>query len=475
MEVTTLIRRRAETSGLWGTLTLLPLAIVGCDGAIATTDGGRSGTDAPGPDVPWLDAPGADAPGLDALVVGSDTGPIGPGTCDPLPAPTGPTIRLGPADEAMLAARVSGAASGTTILLEDGTYHVATGDEATSRLIFRNASVTLRSVSGDASSVIIDGEYLVNELLYVVASDVTIADVTVTHAVDHLVHIVTEGAADVRRVRLHGLRLVDGGEQFVKENPGGGGGFVDDGVVECSFFQLTDAGRPHIERTPGGCYTGGIDMHQARGWHVHHNRFEDIYCAGEGLAEHAIHYWVGSRDTLVENNTIVNCARGIGFGLVDSGTSRSYPDDPAPGLFVGHYDGTIRNNVIFADIPYFDTGIELDQARGARVFFNTVVSSDAATGFFSSIDYRFANTRVELRNNLVRRITERDGGMATRGTNLETTDLGLFADVAALDLHLAAGAAAAIDQGEVIAGGGLDMDDETRDAGAAPDLGADER
>lgn len=449
------------------------LALVGCPGPSEDADGGGGHTDAPGADVPGLDAPGLDAPGTDAPVVATDGGPLPvPGNCDPLPAPTGPTVTIGPDDEDMLAQTVRDAASGTTILLEDGTYHPSTGDEASSRLVFRNAGVTLRSVSGNAAAVIIDGEYEVNELVYVAASDVMIADVTITHAVDHLVHVLTEGAADVTGVRLHGLRLLDGGEQFVKENPGGSGGFVDDGVVECSYFELTDAGRPHVERAVGGCYTGGIDMHQARGWHVHHNRFVGIYCAGEGLAEHAIHYWAGSRDTLVENNTIIDCARGIGFGLVETGAMRSYADDPAPGLFVGHYDGIIRNNVVFGAIAYFDTGIELDQARGTRVLFNTVTASASATGFFTGIDYRFANTRVDLRNNLVRRITMRDGAMATTGSNLETTDLGLFVDAAAHDFHLAAGATAAIDQGEVVVDPGLDLDDDPR--GTLPDIGADE-
>src|SRR4029079_6116150 len=105
----------------------------------------------------------------------------------------------------------------------------------------------------------------------------------------------------------------------------------------------------------------------------------------------------GARDTLVEQNTVINCARGIGFGLVESGATRTYADNPYPGVvYIGHYDGLIRNNVIYASIPYFDTGIELDQARGTRVFHNTVTHSTAATAAFSSIDYRFANTRVEL-------------------------------------------------------------------------------
>jgi hypothetical protein len=238
---------------------------------------------------------------------------------------------------------------------------------------------------------------------------------------------------------------------------------------------MTDAGRGRVERAPGGCYTGGIDTHGARGWIVRDNRFDGIYCASEGLAEHAVHFWVGSRDTVVENNLIVDCARGIGFGLTQSGASRSYPDNPYPGVsFVGHYDGILRNNVIAASIRYFDTGIELAQARGARVYHNTVFAAPSASGFFSPIDYRFANTVVDARNNLVSRaVTRRDGAMGTVSNNGEMAAAALFADPASNDFHLRSTAAAAIDRGVVVAESGRDLDGVAHDRGA-PDLGADE-
>ncbi|MBW2461968.1 MAG: right-handed parallel beta-helix repeat-containing protein, partial [Deltaproteobacteria bacterium] len=284
--------------------------------------------------------------------------------------------------------------------------------------------------------------------------------------------------SDVTGTRIYGMRFIDSGEQFIKINTGGGGAFFsDDGAVECSFFQLTDAGRPHIERSPGGCYTGGIDAHSAQGWVVRNNEFRDIYCAGEGLAEHAVHFWSGSRDTLVENNTILNCARGIGFGLIENGVSRDYADDPYPGVaYIGHYDGLIRNNVIFGDIEWYDTGVELSQARGARVYHNTIWSTAAATGWYRSIDYRYANTDVDIRNNLVRQIGARSGAMGRVESNAEGVDASTFVDIGMSDFHLAAGATVAIDQGvDLGAAAGVDMDGETHDSGSAPDLGADER
>ena len=149
---------------------------------------------------------------------------------------------------------------------------------------------------------------------------------------------------------LYGIRFIDGGEQFVKVNPNGTrGAYVDQGRVECSSFELTNAGRPHIEPNPGGCYTGGIDVHGGWDWVVRNNRFASIYCDNGSLPEHAVHFWTGSRGTLVENNVITNCGRGIGFGLGDTRGERVYPDRPYGGALLGHYDGVIRNNVIWAN------------------------------------------------------------------------------------------------------------------------------
>jgi hypothetical protein len=104
-----------------------------------------------------------------------------------------------------------------------------------------------------------------------------------------------------------------------------------------------------------------------------------------------------------------------------------------------------------------------------------VVSADSATGFFSSIDVRFANSVAEVKNNLVRRITQRDSGSGTFESNAEMIDPDIFADPTAGDLHLTDDAAVAIDQGVDLGGeAGLDLDGEPHTRGA-PDLGADER
>ena len=119
---------------------------------------------------------------------------------------------------------------------------------------------------------------------------------------------------------------------------------------------------------------------------------------------------------------------------------------------------------------FFDTGIELEQARGTRVLHNTIIHPDTA---FASISHRFANTLVTLENNLVRSIRARDGSSASGDSNLEGAADALFVDVAGHDLHLVPGAAAAIDQGVPLDDAGNDIDDEPHTEGP-PDVGADE-
>jgi hypothetical protein len=387
--------------------------------------------------------------------------------CRALAPASAPKVRVGPAQAATLPAIVSRAPAGATILLADGTYRVR------STLAVSRPGVTIRSLSGRPGAVVLDGGYATGDLIAVAASDVTVAELTLTRTSHHLVHIVPkDGGPTIRRVRLYRLRLIDGAEQFVKVNPNAArSAFADSGRVECSSFRLTDRGRPHVPSNFLPCYTGGIDAHGARGWVVRLNRFDNIRCA-EGLAEHAVHFWTGSRDTLVERNTIVDCARGIGFGLGErTDWARTYTDQAAA-AYVGHYGGIIRNNVVVAGRPGMDTGIGLEQARGARVYHNTVYAGARATGYFSSIDYRFPSTTADIVNNLVTRITARDGARARRGRNVEAVPARWFRNPARLDFHLSR-AAGAIDRGVPVSGAGLDIDG-TRHAVGPPDLGADE-
>ena len=393
--------------------------------------------------------------------------------CPPLPPPAGPTIEVHPAQADDLRAVVAAAPSGTTVLLHDGVYDMSAGD-AVSRLVFTAPGVTLRSFSGDRDAVVLDAADQTDELISILASGVTIADLTLRRAWNHPVHVSGDGVP-ITGVRLYNLRIVDPGQQAVKVNPIGAG-WVDDGALECSALELTDAGRARIR---DNCYTGGIDAHAARGWVVRRNRITGFWCPA-GLSEHAIHFWKSSRDTLVEGNAILDCARGIGFGLGATGDGRTYPDDPYPGIpYLGHVDGAIRDNFVaaadpdlFASQSGFDTGIAIEQARVVSVAHNTVASIAAP---FSSIEWRFGDTLVDVVNDLVtHNLRPRDGAQATLAGNLESAPAAWFVAIAGGDLHLAGPALPPVGAGVELPPGvaGDDFDGQPRDAG--PDVGADE-
>ena len=235
------------------------------------------------------------------------------------------------------------------------------------------------------------------------------------------------------------MHVVDPGEQAIKINADATQTlFADHGVVRCSHLELTDAGRTHIRNN---CYTGGIDGHRARGWQIRDNLIEGFWCAS-GLSEHGVHFWTGSRDTLVERNVIRNSARGIGFGLGQGTPGRAYGDAPAAGgANLGHYDGVVRNNAVFAGDDRlfdsgsgFDLGIGLEEACGTRVLHNTVFSTRAP---FSSIEGRFLRTTATVTNNLAsHNLRVRDGASLAQAGNLLGAPAALFVDAAGGELHL---------------------------------------
>jgi len=377
--------------------------------------------------------------------------------CTPLPPPAGPIIEKFPADAGNLRATIAGAASGTTILLHDGSYDMSGGD-STHRLIFSTPGLTLRSVSGNREAVILDGGYVTGELVSIAASNTTIADITLRRAYFHPIHI-SGPDSPIENVLIHNVHIIDPGEQAVKVNPVGAG-TVDNSTLQCSHLELTDVGRPFIRNN---CYTGGLDAHAATGWLVRRNLIEGFWCS-TGLSEHGIHMWRQCVDTVVEENLIIDCARGIGFGL-------------GPGAD-GHTGGIIRNNFVaagdpglFASTSGFDSGIGLWGADDAEVYHNTVASTQAPSA--SSMEWRFISTSVTLVNNLLTdRIWDR-GGVAHLATNTEYAPLSLFLDVDSGDLHLADSNSGPVDAGTPL--GGLcdnDFDGQPRDE--APDIGADE-
>lgn len=465
-------------------LGLLTLGVspVGCG-----DDSGNSGSDASvGDDANLDDAGAGDAdihqdggstPDATSDPDGSTPPPTG---CGPMEAPTGETVEVHPTDADTLRDIVMSAEPGTTILLHDGTYDMSGGD-TTHRLSFYTDGVTLRSYSGVPENVVLDGGYVTGELVSIAASDTTIAEVTLTRAYYHPIHITGASDRDIETPHIYRVRIIDPGEQAIKINPSAELFYADRGVIECSHIELTDSGRPEIRNN---CYTGGVDAHAAWDWEIRDNTIIGFWCDA-GLSEHGIHLWRTCRGTLVERNHILDCARGIGFGLsaTAGGNVRTYPDDPYPSSgYMDHIDGVIRNNFIsasntslYASSSGVDSGISLAQARGAQVYHNTVAFTDTP---FCAIEWRFENTDAVIMNNLVtHNLMPRNGAQAALDGNLEGASLDLFLDGAGGDLHVdpgAPGANSVLGSGAALTPGLCDEDIDGETRNQPPDIGADE-
>lgn len=410
--------------------------------------------------------------------------------CPALAAPTGGTV-VSTAQQ--LVDAVDDAAAGATILIADGTYAL-NGNY----LLIDVPNVTLRSQSGNRSAVIIDGNYEGGDIISIVASNTTIADLTVQRSHYHLIHVHTGGRdANVLNTKIYNVHLQDASEQAIKinfDNQPGAQYFPDVGEIACSRIELTDAGRPHVNPTISGCYTGGIDAHGARDWHIRDNLIEGFWCPN-GLAEHGIHLWNGSRDPIIERNLLVNNARGIGLGLHGNTPNRSYTDMTCPGTAsaIIHYGGIVRNNFFYADDPDmfdsddgFEVGIGLEHACGAQVLHNTLFSTRSGAPTWGMVETRFSETSAIVKNNLGNRdIMSRNmtsGELAAQITsagNITNATSGMFVHATSgsgLDLHLTAGSNTAVDTGATLSGNETVTHDFDGDARSGlHDVGADER
>ncbi|MGH1341986.1 MAG: hypothetical protein ACRBN8_10570 [Nannocystales bacterium] len=352
--------------------------------------------------------------------------------------------------EMSLRQAVSSASAGDTVLLADGTYVLPDADAGGySGIYITTPDVTLRSQSGDAEAVVIDGAYRSHgngsAPVTIAASGVVVADLTVQRSVFHLIHIWADGDAAI----VHNVHMLDGGQQFLKSSVDNGS--VDDVEISCSQFLMSNEGRDNVwgyGDAAGNttCYTGGIDTHNARDWNVHDNLFDGIYCTADGvprpahgrfpelrgnmtytggLSEHAIHMWDSESGTghMIAGNRILNSARGIGIGLVDT-----------------VYGTRVINNTVFSEHPgsrEHDVGIIIERGVDMVVAHNTVFMSDPAA-YGSGIEIRWGETSdMTLHGNLSnRQIRSRDGAEFADVGNLQAGEDGWFVDAPAGDLHL---------------------------------------
>ncbi len=338
------------------------------------------------------------------------------------------------------------------IHLAPGTYKL------TETLVVTAPHVTLEGQPGARRQVIVQGDGMslaarIGNLIRVSGSHFTLSGMTLRRSRWHLIQIAGEDGAEAPVIR--DCVLENAYEQLIKvsDNAAHPGATANDGIVEHCIFQYTAGIGPEY-------YIGGIDAHGAKRWILRDNVFRNIASPSRAVAEFAVHFWDGSADDLVERNLIVNCDRGIGFGL-----------DGKP-----NHGGVIRNNMIYhapGGGPFADTGIALTDSPGTQVYNNTIVLQ---SDYPRAIEYRFPVTRdVFIANNLTNRaIAARNGGRATVTHNVTDATARWFVNAAAGDLRLASAIPLVVAAGVPIAALKDDFSGNARPRGRAPDIGADQ-
>jgi hypothetical protein len=381
------------------------------------------------------------------------TATAGPATpAPPLPAPTGTVVNV--ATVVQLQNAVASIASNMTILLAPGTYIL-------SSTLYINGTFTnvgIRGATGNRDDVVIVGKGML------AASDggvpfgiwvggnvqgATIADLTIRDLYYHPIIL----NAGTQSPLIHNVRLVNAGQQFVKSNPNGSGGGVDNGIVEYSVIEYDTTSRDD--------YTNGVDVHTGTNWTIRNNLFRNIRAPSGLLAGPAILMWNGTSNSVVDGNTFINCQREIALGLIE----RS-PDD--------HAGGIVRNNFIYRSSAMTgDAAILVADSPGSQVLHNSILISGT---YPNAIEYRFAGTTgVTVANNLVDgNIQARDGATGSVAGNYTAATAAIFVDPPAGDLHLKPTATAALNKiAAPPAAAPFDWDGQPRPAGAT-DIGADE-
>jgi len=334
-----------------------------------------------------------------------------------------------------------------TILMENGTYTID------GMLWVSGSGVTVRSRSGNREAVILQGDSMtgsVSHIFNVAGNNFTAKDMTLKRVANHAIQL----QINVDGFTASNIHFLDTGEQMLKiaYDVGNMSASSDNGLVENSLFEYSAGRGPQY-------YIGGVDVHNGKNWIVRGNTFKNIKSPSDDIAEFAIHFWSESENTLVERNTIINCDRGIGFGLGDR----------------GHIGGIIRNNMIYHDSSegFADVQIGLEDARNSQVYNNTIFM---ANSYPNAIEYRFSSTTgLQIYNNLTNKmIAERDGASGTTSNNITNAQVSWFVAPSSGNLHLKNSVSSVVDQGRSISGLTNDFDNETRPKGSRIDIGADE-
>ena len=356
---------------------------------------------------------------------------------EPLPKPPRRAVRVRNTEE--LFAAVAAAKAGTTILLAGGTYDCR-------NLLIERDGIALRGESGRREDVTLDGAGAFGRMIVVKgASDVTVADLTMTHSKQYGIFML--GDSNVQRPRIHNVafrniwvRAVKGThprrigdsptvlndlKTMRKVRPAGGS------IRHCLF--TNDRVKPFRDDGFDGDYVSGIDAMWLKDWTIADNAFVGIRGAN-GHARGAVFVWVHSENVVTERNVFVGCDRAVAYGN---------PTGERPHMT----GGIVRNNCI---VGGRHRPIEMEKTRDCLVAHNSIV---AAQRTYAAISFDHGAGGSSCRNNLVdghiaalSRVAD-SGNVTDQGSplkNLGEPGRGWFVNPAIGDLRLTeAGIAAA--------------------------------
>ena len=370
-----------------------------------------------------------------------------------LPPPTGIIVNV--STEPQLQAAVAGLKSNTTIVIAPGTYTLS------STLYFNGTftNIALRGSTGNAADVVLVGRGMANasygNVPYGVwvggnVQGITVANVTIRDLYYHPIIL----NAGTQSPHIYNVRLVNAGQQFLKSSPDGSGGGVNNGLVEYAVMEYDTTSRDN--------YTNGVDVHTGQNWIIRNSLFRNIRAPQGQLAGPAILMWNGSKNSIVEGNTFIDCQREIALGLID----RIAPHD--------HSGGVIRNNFIYRSSAIAgDVAVGIFDSPNTQVLHNTALLSGS---YPNAVEYRFVGTTgAVIVNNLSdSAVQSRDGAAGTVSGNSKLATPAVFIDALSGDLHLKSTASIAIDKVTVNANSPTDWDGQARPIGTSADIGADE-
>lgn len=335
---------------------------------------------------------------------------------------------------------------GYTILISDGTY-----DINNDYFVVTVDSITIGSVSGHPESVVIDGDGMEgNDYGFIIlGNDVTISNITIQNV---RYNCISTGE-NTDGLHVNNCILRDAGDFFLYISWFSALSPSENGIIENCIFEY-----------PAGSgvqsYVGGIQGYFCKDWIIRNNVFKSIRSPLIGSTAYAILFWNDSDNILVEKNLIIDCDRGIGFGIGIKGNS----------------GGIIRNNLIYHRniIENDQIGISLESSPYTQIYNNTIYFEQDV---ISSIEYRFDTSKeIYIANNLTNEpILMRDGASGIDTNNVTISQPSWFRDLTTGDLHLSSDTLSeVIDQGIAISGLFDDFDGDIRPQGLGIDVGADE-